>query len=157
GDMKFASAQLMEMNQEDIALFEQKGEMELNVNGATYIIGIDKVEVVTEDIPGWQVAKAGDLTVALDVNITEALQQEGDARELVSRLQKLRKDMDLAITDKIEVSIVAGPEMEKSILSYKNYICTEILAARIEVVRELSPSETLEVNDQKIEVSLQKI
>ena len=157
GDMKFASAVLTEMNQEEISQFEQQGTWELNINGATYTIGIDKVEIVTEDIPGWQVAKAGDLTVALDVNITEALQQEGDARELVSRLQKLRKDMDLAITDKIEVAIVAGPEMEKSILSYKNYICTEILAAKIEVVRELSPSETLEVNDQKIEVSLQKI
>ncbi len=157
GDMKFASAILTEMNQEEISQFEQQGTWELNINGATYTIGIDKVEIVTEDIPGWQVAKAGDLTVALDVNITEALQQEGDARELVSRLQKLRKDMDLAITDKIEVAIVAGPEMEKSILSYKNYICTEILAAKIEVVRELSPSETLEVNDQKIEVSLQKI
>jgi isoleucyl-tRNA synthetase len=114
------------------------------------------VELSSEDIPGWTVAAKGPLTVALDITLTPALIAEGDAREFVNRIQKIRKDSGFELTDRIEVVVAAANGMEESLAKFKDYICAEILADKLEFRPEIEGGMEIEVNDRVLKAIVSK-
>jgi isoleucyl-tRNA synthetase len=124
-------------------------------NVGSFELNAEDIEVFTDDIPGFEVAAKGSLTVALDITVSEALKLEGDARELVNRLQNIRKESGLELTDRVRVSISENP-LQESFMEYKDYICREILADSIEFVPELSDGNVVEVNDIQFKVNVLK-
>jgi len=122
------------------------------VDGEEVEILLGEIDLISEDIEGWQVANEGDLTVALDITITEMLRHEGYARELVNRIQKLRKDLNFNVTDRIQVLIGKNEEIILSVRHFKNYICAEILAESFELVDSLDEGVTIEVNDMPVKI-----
>ncbi|NNM15671.1 MAG: class I tRNA ligase family protein, partial [Bacteroidia bacterium] len=134
GAMKQVAAQINAMTQEDIQLFEKEGSFSIKNGENVLELGPSDAEIVSEDIQGWQVANSGKLTVALDVTIDEELKQEGLAREIVNRIQNLRKDKGFEVTDKINIQIQKHDSLNKSISNNKDYICNEILANTLELV-----------------------
>ncbi|WP_114792192.1 isoleucine--tRNA ligase [Niabella yanshanensis] len=129
--MKAVSGALAQFGQEDISRLEREGSYDLNIDGETVTLNVNEVDISSEDIPGWTVASKGALTVALDITITPQLQQEGDAREFVNRIQKIRKDSGFELTDKINVVIDTNETLKDSLTAYKDYICAEILAENL--------------------------
>jgi isoleucyl-tRNA synthetase len=150
--MKAVAAAISAFSAADIATLERDGQFNLLIEGEQLPIQLSDVEIISEDIPGWTVANKGALTVALDITITPELQDEGNARELVNRIQKIRKDSDFALTDRIQVKVAAIDGLKSAIINYNDYICTEILADSIEVVPELQEGIEIEVNDLKFNV-----
>jgi isoleucyl-tRNA synthetase len=152
--MKQISAAINKFSQEDIKKLEQEKEYKLEIDGQEVTIGLDDVEISTQDIPGWIVANQGNLTVALDITITPELRNEGLARELVNRIQNLRKDMGLEVTDRIKLTIEKNDDTFDALNSFKDYICSETLA-EIEFVDKLEGEDVrnLELIDN-IEVVL---
>ena len=132
--MKVLAAQIQQMSQEDINAFEKAGVFTLSVEGQEAVIERADVEIISEDIPGWLVANEGRLTVALDITITDDLKKEGLARELVNRVQNLRKSSGFDITDKVNITVASSAEMDDAIRAYKDYIATQVLANSIEIV-----------------------
>jgi isoleucyl-tRNA synthetase len=109
----------------------------LSIEGEPVILQITEVEVNSEDIPGWTVANKGSLTVALDVTVTPDLEAEGNAREFINRVQKIRKDTGFELTDRIEVKVTATNGMKESLTKFKDYICAEILADKLEILDDM--------------------
>lgn len=150
--MKAVSAALAGFTQDDIALLEKEGQYNLSIDGEPVILQIAETEISSEDIPGWTVANKGSLTVALDVTVTPELEAEGNAREFVNRIQKIRKDSGFELTDRIEVTVTAANGMRESLTQFKDYICAEILADKLEIVPEIPDGTApmaigIEVND----------
>ncbi len=129
--MKAVSGALAQFSQEDISRLEKEGSYELLIDGETVSLNVNEVDINSEDIPGWTVASKGALTVALDITITPELQQEGDAREFINRIQKIRKDSGFELTDKINVVVDTNETLKGSLTAYKDYICAEILAENL--------------------------
>jgi isoleucyl-tRNA synthetase len=156
GKMKAVAAAIAELGQEDIAKLEKEGSISLLIDNELVILQTQEVEVSSEDIPGWMVANKDTLTVALDVNITPILVSEGNARELVNRVQKIRKDSGFELTDRIVVKLSEHGELKDSIARFNNYICAEILADQLEMVPELMEGTEVEVNDIPVKVFVSK-
>ncbi|MFY0252717.1 isoleucine--tRNA ligase [Chitinophaga sp. 30R24] len=154
--MKAVAAAIGGFTEADIATIEQDGHFNLVVDEEQLQIQLSDVEVISEDIPGWTVANKGALTVALDITITPQLQDEGNARELVNRIQKIRKDSDFALTDRINVKIESVEALKSAIINYNDYICTEILADSLELVEQLHDGTEIEVNDLTFNVLVNK-
>jgi isoleucyl-tRNA synthetase len=150
--MKAAGVLLANLNQDDINLLELQGFTEFLVDNEMITINLNEVEVISEDIPGWLVANQDNLTVALDITVTDHLQQEGNARELVNRIQKLRKDTNLKVTDRIDVSIEKQEVINLSVVNFKDYICAEILADKLELVDSLKDGVFIDVNDLPVKI-----
>jgi isoleucyl-tRNA synthetase len=152
--MKQVAAFIQGLNAERIAKLEKEGILSFEIEGETVQLDLGDVELISQDIPGWSVASDGDLTVALDLTLTPELTQEGLARELVNKVQNLRKDMELEVTDHINIEVEARPELTEALITNKDYICAEILAEQFEVVDHLTSgpgfpvdlSETIETN-----------
>jgi isoleucyl-tRNA synthetase len=159
--MKAVSIALSQFSQEDIARLEKEGQYNLSIEGEPVILQISEVEISSEDIPGWTVANKGSLTVALDVTVTPALEAEGNAREFVNRIQKIRKDQGFDLTDRIEVKVMDADGMKNSLAQFKDYICAEILADKLEILSEI-PGETtpaivgIDINDVSLKVIVSK-
>ncbi|TMI69940.1 MAG: isoleucine--tRNA ligase [Bacteroidetes bacterium] len=160
--MKAVSAVLAQFTQDDIARLEKEGQYNLSIDGEPVILQVSEVEISSEDIPGWTVASKGNLTVALDITVTPDLEAEGNAREFVNRIQKIRKDQGFDLTDRIEVKVVAANGMKNSLAQFKDYICAEILADKLEIVSELPngtavPGEFgIDINDVSLKVIVSK-
>lgn len=154
--MKAVGDAILQMSKPEIAELEQKGTFNLQLGGEIIEILPTDVEILTSDIAGYKVANDGKVTVALDVEISVALKEEGIARELISKLQNLRKESNLEVTDRIRVQIEKHNYLENSIIGFKTYICTEILANELEVTEQLSNSAEIEVDDHIIKVKLIK-
>ncbi len=154
--MKVVSSLLYGFSQEQIRDIEATGRYLLEVEGEEIELQLSDVEITNEDIPGWLVANNGMLTVALDVTITEELENEGNAREFVNRIQKIRKDKGFELTDRIQVQIKAENGLKNSLVRYKDYICAEILADNIEILPEIQDGIEIEVNDKKLTVIVSK-
>jgi isoleucyl-tRNA synthetase len=154
--MKAMAAAISELQQEDIAKLEKEGSISLLIGDEPVILQAQEVEISSEDIPGWMVANKDALTVALDVNVTPILVSEGNARELVNRVQKIRKDSGLELTDRIVVKLSEHGELKDSIARFNNYICAEILADQLEMVSELTEGTEVEVNDIPVKVFVSK-
>jgi isoleucyl-tRNA synthetase len=154
--MKAVSAALSDFSQEDIALLEKEGQFSLSIEGETVILQLAETEISSEDIPGWTVASKGRLTVALDITVTPELEAEGNARELVNRIQKIRKDSGFELTDRIDVRVQAPAELTNSLENFKTYICAEILAETLEFTTNIPEGVEVEINEQIIKLVVTK-
>lgn len=155
--MKPLAAMIQQMSQEDINAFEKAGVFTLDVNGQEVVLDRSEVEIFSEDIPGWLVTNEGRLTVALDITVTEDLRKEGLARELVNRIQNLRKSSGFDITDKIHVSILSCEQMDEAIREYKTYISNQVLAVSIDILdHAISDATDFDFEDFKLSVSIEK-
>ena len=144
------------MSQHDITILEKQRTFALKVENEEVEIKIEDVDIIAEDIPGWSVANKDNLTVALDINLTAELQEEGNARELVNRIQRLRKDNGYEVTDRITVYIKEYEPFKSAIINYCDYICAEILADDIKIVANLDNGTEIEVNDVKLNILISK-
>ncbi|OMP79484.1 isoleucine--tRNA ligase [[Flexibacter] sp. ATCC 35208] len=154
--MKAVAAAITTFTDADIAALERDGQFNLLIENEQVLIVLSDVEIISEDIPGWTVANKGALTVALDITITPELLDEGNARELVNRIQKIRKDNDFELTDRIQVKMAVAESLKSAIINYNDYICTEILADSVELVPELQDGVEIEVNDLTFNVLVNK-
>jgi isoleucyl-tRNA synthetase len=154
--MKAVSAALSHFTQEEIAKLEKDSHITLFIDKEPIILSLNDVEITSEDIPGWVVANKNDLTVALDVTVTPELAQEGNAREFVNRIQKIRKDNGYDLTDRILVKVADVPALKDSLTTFNEYICTEILADSLELVKEPANGTEIEVNDILLKVFVTK-
>ncbi len=145
--MKAAAQAIAALTQEQINRIEREGRFSLEIEGQRYELTSDDIEIVTEDIPGWLVATDGLITVALDLTITDTLRAEGYARDLVNRIQHLRKARDYNVTDRIAIQLERHPEVEKAVQQFGDYIRQETLADRLELVDHLPEGETIELAD----------
>jgi isoleucyl-tRNA synthetase len=152
--MKEASAAIAGLNQAQISQLEKEGVLDLVIEGISIPLLISEVDIIAEDIPGWSVAVKNGLTVALDISLSPALLQEGNARELVNRVQNIRKEANFELTDKILLRIVDNTELKDSINKFSDYICREILAFEIDWVSSLEEGVDVEINDQKLRISV---
>ncbi|MCF6359823.1 MAG: isoleucine--tRNA ligase [Cyclobacteriaceae bacterium] len=154
--MKDISAAINGFSAADISTIEQKGTFEINIGGEPINLTLDDVEISSEDIPGWLVASEGKLTVALDVTITDELRKEGIARDLVNRIQNIRKDMGLEIQDKIKVTIQENEAVINDALSgFNDYICTEVQALSLDVVNNLADGQPLEMDEFNLNLKVE--
>ena len=157
--MKQIAGRIAAFSQEEIAIIEQQGSYTIEVEAQSIILGLEDVEILSEDIPGWLVASEGKITVALDITITEELKQEGIARELINRIQNLRKEQGLEVTDKIELSVQKHSEISAAIVNNNEYICSETLAVKLNYTDILENSARMEIDiseDIKTFVLVQK-
>jgi isoleucyl-tRNA synthetase len=155
--MKDVSNAVNAFTQEDISKIERDGKYTLPVGDEMFDLLLADVEISSEDIPGWLVASQGNITVALDITITDDLRNEGNARELVNRIQNLRKDKDFNVTDRIKVMVESQAEIDNAIVNFKDYICTEVLAEELSLGSNLSDADTVEVNGIELKVLIEKI
>ena len=155
--MKPLAAAIQQMSQDDINAFEKAGSFALKVNDQDVQLDRADVEIISEDIPGWLVANEGRLTVALDITVTEELRREGLARELVNRVQNLRKSSGFDITDKVNLFILSNDMIDDAIREYRDYIANQVLAASIEIEEEaVSDAVELDFEDFKLSVHIEK-
>jgi isoleucyl-tRNA synthetase len=154
--MKAVAAAIGQLQQQDISQLEQQKTYTLTVGGEPVAISVEDVEIIAEDIPGWSVANKDNLTVALDITVTEALQDEGNARELVNRIQKIRKESGYELTDRILVKIEEYEPLKSAIINFSDYICTEILADSIQLVSQVPEGTEIEVNEATLKVLISK-
>jgi isoleucyl-tRNA synthetase len=153
-DMKDVAAAINAFSQEDIAGLDANGSI-LILDGRYSILTSD-VEIIAEDVPGWQVANLGKLTVALDVTLTNELKQEGISRELVNRIQNLRKAKEFEVTDRISVRISDHELLREAVKNNLSYICAEILADSLVLDNELNEGEKVEIDGQEILILISK-
>ncbi|MGB7842076.1 MAG: isoleucine--tRNA ligase, partial [Salinimicrobium sp.] len=147
-DMKLISQKISSFTSEDIKKIEQEGELAVNIDGKMITLGLEEVEITSQDIEGWLVASSGNITVALDISISEALKKEGIARELVNRIQNIRKDSGFEVTDKIDVTLQRDGTVEEAVEQNIEYIKTETLTANLDLAEEV---------DNGLEVSFDEV
>lgn len=155
--MKAVSAAIQAFDQEAISKLEKEGSYSLEIDSEPLILQIHEVEISSEDIPGWLVSSKGALTVALDVTVTPELEQEGNARELVNRIQKIRKDNGYDLTDRIAIKLAGIGTLAASVKQFATYIKTEVLADELELVDQLNEGIPVEVNEQEVTVWVNKL
>ncbi|MGF7040193.1 isoleucine--tRNA ligase [Mucilaginibacter lappiensis] len=154
-DMKAVAEAINNFTQDDIAKLETEGAV--NVLDNKYLIQASDVEIIAEDVPGWQVANLGKLTVALDVTITNELREEGIARELINRIQNLRKAKGFEVTDRINVRISDHPYIREAVKNNLSYICAEILADSIVLDAQLNEGDKVEIDGNEIFIVISKV
>ena len=152
--MKGIAAAMSALDQEQIALFESNGNIVVNVDGQDVTVEVADVEIISEDIPGWLVANEGNLTVALEIELNDELRNEGLARELISRIQNIRKESGLEITDRIHVTVSPNERVESSLAGYADYIKSQVLALDINVAE--NDGAEVEIDDFKLNVKIVK-
>ena len=155
--MKAVAAAVAGMSQEAIAEFERNGSYTFDIDGTQAVVAVSDVEIYSEDIPGWLVANEGRLTVALEVTVTEGLRREGIARELVNRIQNIRKSSGFEITDKIKVVLSKNSLTDDAVNEYNTYICNQVLAASLTLADEVSEATELELDDCTLRVNVTKL
>ncbi|SDP86734.1 Isoleucyl-tRNA synthetase [Mucilaginibacter sp. OK268] len=154
-DMKAVAEAINNFTQDDITALESVGSVQ--VLDSKYVIQQSDVEIIAEDVPGWQVANLGKLTVALDVTITNELKEEGIARELINRIQNLRKTKGFEVTDKINVRISDHPYISEAVKNNLSYICAEILAESIVLDAQLYEGDKVEIDGNEIFIVISKV
>ncbi len=154
--MKAISVEVASFDQAQIATIEEEGSYTLNIGSEELVLEYVDFIISSDDIEGWLVASDKGLTVALDIHISDDLKAEGNAREFVNRVQNLRKESNLDVTDKIVIKMLVNDDFKPALDKYKNYICTEILATDIELISILREGQSIEVNDMNLEIELIK-
>jgi isoleucyl-tRNA synthetase len=153
--MKQIAAAVGKMNQHDISTIEKEGKIDLQIEGETIALGLDDVEIASEDIPGWLVATEGAITVALDITITEELRFEGIARELVNRIQNIRKESDFDVTDKVRIVMEKHDALTGVLERYGEYIGAQTLAESINFTDKLENNDSRKIEiDEKIKLKI---
>jgi isoleucyl-tRNA synthetase len=156
-DMRFVAQAIQDLDQEAIATMEKLGEISLKINEKVVILTQDEVEIASQDIEGWLVANQGGLTVALDITITGELRKEGNARELVNRIQNLRKESGLDVTDKIKLIIQKNEILEEAIASNEQYIKTETLTNNLVFEEVLDNGVAITFDDVSTKILIEKV
>ena len=156
--MKQLAKFIAEMSQADIISFEKNGSFTFDIDGTLATVSTDDVEIISEDIPGWLVANEGNLTIALDITVTESLKREGIAREIVNRIQNIRKDKDFDITDRIKVEISSNANSDAAIDEYNEYISKQVLADELKIADTSNATDKIELDmdDYKLFVIVTK-
>ncbi|MGJ1386115.1 isoleucine--tRNA ligase [Sphingobacterium spiritivorum] len=154
-DMKLVTTAINNLTPELISALEKEGSIALA--DTPYTITTEDVEIIAEDVEGWQVANLAKLTVALDVHITEALKKEGLSRELINRLQNLRKDKGLEVTDRIKVTLTSDAEITAAATENLSYICAEILADTLDFEETLVSGDKIEIDEKELTVLIVKV
>ena len=158
--MKWAAAEIEKFSNEIIEKVQTEGyvlrESDSAKDDDRIFINSEDIEIITDEIPGFEIASKGTLTVALDVVITETLQMEGYAREFVNKVQNIRKDNGFELTDKVHVFVTDNEIVHNSFMKFKDYICAEILAEKLEFVADLQQGTQIEVNDATLKVNVIK-
>jgi isoleucyl-tRNA synthetase len=155
GQMKALAAAIAEMSQDEIARMETEGAFDFRLSTFDYTIVPEDVEIITEDMPGWLVANNGILTIALDIELTDELIEEGIARELINRIQNLRKSSGLEITDRIAVTIEDCPQIHNAVLHCSEYIASQVLANELRLAEEVQ-GENVEMDGYNVTINIQK-
>ena len=152
--MKQIQAYFTNMSQEEIHQFEKNNGTHLDIDGVAVDLTLEDALISTQDIPGWAVTSQDDLTVALDMTITDELMQEGLAREIVNRVQNLRKTGGYEVTDRIELIIEKNEKIQEAINKFGDYICTETLASitEVEVLNGVEAEELIEGVNVKLKI-----
>ena len=156
-DMKLISNTIQNFSQEDIFKIEKDGNLSIKIDEKSIHLEISDVEISSKDIEGWLVANAQGLTVALDVTISEELRKEGIARELVNRIQNLRKDSGFEVTDKIQLTVLNYQNLQESVLENKEYIMSETLTKELVFVDSLTDGTEIEFDDIKSRILINKM
>lgn len=155
--MKEIAAAIAALTQDRIADIETRGQIVLPLPSGEVEVELADVEIATEDMPGWLVANEGNLTVALDIEVTDELRQEGIARELVNRIQNLRKSNGYEITDKIAVTIESNNEVNTAVANFKDYIAAQVLAQSLIVADKVENPIALDFEDFVVNISIEKV
>jgi isoleucyl-tRNA synthetase len=155
-DMGLIAKEIQNLSTEQINELDTKGELSLVISGNSIILTSDDVEIFSQDIPGWLVANANGITVALDITLTEELIKEGIARELVNRIQNLRKDSGFDVTDKIKVHLLPSDGLEKAVAANENYIKSETLTETLVFVDDLDTGAEIEFDNIKTRILISK-
>ena len=155
-DMKLISGAVAKLGQTDIQKIEREGEISLDLENKSIILQLEDVEIASQDIEGWLVASAGRLTVALDITINEDLREEGIARELVNRIQNLRKESGFEVTDKIDIKILKDGFVEKAVTNNMKYIKAETLTAELEFEEKLEKGMAVAFDEVNTKLFIQK-
>ncbi len=145
--MKQIAGAIAKLEQEDIASFEKNGGFDLQIDGETLPLTLEDVEIVSQDIEGWLVANEGALTVALDITITDGLRNEGIARELINRIQNIRKESGFEVTDKVNIQVSAHPKTDDAVMEYKHFIASQTLGNDVVLVANLTDGKDEEIED----------
>ncbi|MBB3124352.1 isoleucyl-tRNA synthetase [Mesoflavibacter sabulilitoris] len=155
-DMKLIASEIQKLGADDIKNIEQNNTLDIDCNGKIITLQREDVEITSQDIEGWLVANEGKITVALDVTITEPLREEGIARELVNRIQNLRKDSGFEVTDRITVQIQNDQNIEQAINNNLDYIKTETLTDNLEIINQIDNGIEIAFDDVNTKLSIQK-
>ncbi len=156
--MKTAAERIKNLSREEIGDLERNGFIDLDFDGNVTRVDLDDVKIISEDIEGWLVANDGELTVALDIDITPELFREGLARDIVNRIQRLRKDRGYDITDHINLTLLPGENVEEVVAQYGPYIAGQLLADNVEVAIPANDAEVviLDIDDLKLGAVVKK-
>ncbi len=153
--MKLITGQVNQWGQEEIAAIEKNGTFDLNLEGENIQLLLEDVEISSEDIPGWSVASEAKVTVALDITLDDTLRQEGLARDVVNRVQNLRKDMGLEVQDKISIRIVESDAfVDAGLKNNSDYICQETQALNLELVKTVNDGRSVEIDEWTLEIEI---
>ena len=153
--MKGVAAAMSTLSQDEINDLETNGQIKLMVEGQEIVVVAEDVEIISEDIPGWLVANDGNITVALEVEISDELRKEGMARELINRVQNIRKDNGLEITDRVSVMVSPSPQLTEAIEAFNDYIKSQVLAD--EIVIGQNEGTEVEFDDFNANIMVNKI
>jgi isoleucyl-tRNA synthetase len=153
--MKSVNEAVTNMSQEQIAELEKNGNITLQVEGTDALIELADVEIFSEDVPGWTVANEGALTVALDVEVTDELRREGIAREIIKRIQAMRKEQGLEIVDRIAVSLSKNEATDEAVNEFAEHICNQVLADNIEICESLA-GEEVDLDGIELNIKIEK-
>ncbi len=155
-DMGLISKAIQDFTQEQINAIDTAGELVIEISGNSITLTSQDVEITSQDIPGWLVANANGITVALDITLTEELKEEGIARELVNRIQNIRKDSGFEVTDKIKVELQRNGALEQAIRNNENYVCSETLTEALIFTDTLDKGTEIEFDDIKTKILISK-
>ncbi len=155
--MKAVAATINKFTQDDIRKIESEGKYTINIDGEDAVILLSEVEITSQDIPGWLVATNNNLTVALDITVTDELRYEGIAREFINRIQNLRKELNLEVTDKIMLNIKQHDYINEAVKKHKDYIAAQTLASELNLLSDIQEddnSKSVEI-ENKVETVIQ--
>ena len=155
-DMKLIANEIRNFTAEDIKKIEQSAALDVEINGKNITLGLEDVEITSQDIEGWLVANEGALTVALDITISDDLRREGIARELVNRIQNLRKDSGFEVTDRIDIKLQKDEQVVKAVDSNLEYIKAETLTADLEIMDQLDSGIDIVFDDISTKLYIKK-
>ena len=155
-DMKIIAQAIAKLDQEDIQKIEKEGKISLDIENKNLILQLEEVERSSQDIEGWLVASSGPLTVALDITINDELKKEGIARELVNRIQNIRKESGYDVTDKIDIKILKDGLVEQAVESNRKYIMNETLTAELDFEEKLEEGTTVKFDEVNTKLFIQK-
>ena len=155
-EMKSIASLISSWTNEEVVSFEKEGKKEIILSSGSVFLEKEDIEIVTADVPGWEIATAGSITVALDISISKELMEEGVARDFVNKIQNLRKERNFEVSDLIKIKVLCGQSDQEAIKNNLNYICSETLTKDLDFVSKLEGNEIVE-KDESFKYLIEKV